>query len=247
MKLALSLPPGLQTQLTRFDALSLRERIMIAIGVLGGVLMLWQVLLMQPLQTRQANLLALLESSDESSDHSSDESSSDESALVATDDVESETPAEPEPEAIDVVLLQRESLRTQLATLNQQLQATSAQLIAPERTSEVLHEVLQQQRNLTLISLHSLPVRSLVPVLPTDANAAPTTPLNNLGPGPYLHPVELVIDGRYLDILTYLRALEALPWRFHWQKLELDASRYPVNRVRIELGTLSLDAAWMGT
>jgi MSHA biogenesis protein MshJ len=59
--------------------------------------------------------------------------------------------------------------------------------------------------------------------------------------------MELVIEGRYLDILDYLRALEALPWRFNWQSLQLDSSRYPLSRARIELSTLSLDPTWMGT
>jgi MSHA biogenesis protein MshJ len=64
--------------------------------------------------------------------------------------------------------------------------------------------------------------------------------------GPYLHPVELVIEGRYLDIVAYLRALEGLPWRFYWRVLQLETKTYPLNRVRIELSTVSLDKEWIG-
>jgi len=63
--------------------------------------------------------------------------------------------------------------------------------------------------------------------------------------GPYLHPVELVIEGSYGDILDYLRALEALHWQIYWERLELQALDYPANRVRIVVGALSLSRDWI--
>jgi MSHA biogenesis protein MshJ len=63
--------------------------------------------------------------------------------------------------------------------------------------------------------------------------------------GPFVHPVELVVEGDYLSVLAYLEALERLPWRMHWQRLELKAGVYPVNRVRIVIGALSLSRDWM--
>jgi MSHA biogenesis protein MshJ len=63
--------------------------------------------------------------------------------------------------------------------------------------------------------------------------------------GPFLHPVELVVDGDYASLVTYLRALESLPWRIHWQQLELKTGDYPVNRVRIVIGALSLSPDWI--
>lgn len=73
----------------------------------------------------------------------------------------------------------------------------------------------------------------------------PGSPDENAG-GPYLHPVELIVEGRYLDIVAYLHALEALPYRFYWRVLELETKTYPLNRVRIELSTVSLDKEWIG-
>ena len=49
----------------------------------------------------------------------------------------------------------------------------------------------------------------------------------------------------YSSVVAYLRALEALPWRIHWQQVELTAGDYPVNRVRIVIGALSLSRDWM--
>lgn len=235
MKLQLNYPPALQAAMTRFDALSLRERVLVGMVVLAIPLLLWDQTLMQPLNARQANLLSALQE-----DAPADASSADA-------EVDGQ-PAEPELE-IGTALLQRESLQAQLARLDQQLQTVSSELIAPERTSEVLYEVLQKQRHLNLISLRKQPVTSLI-AAPAPAQQAAGAPVGTsnpaLGPGPYVHPVELIVEGRYLDILNYLRTLEALPWRFDWQALELD-SRQPLTRARIQLSTLSLDAAWIGT
>jgi MSHA biogenesis protein MshJ len=63
--------------------------------------------------------------------------------------------------------------------------------------------------------------------------------------GPFLHPVEIVVDGDYMSVVAYLRALEALPWRIHWQQLELKATDYPSNRVHIVIGALSLSRYWI--
>ena len=55
-----------------------------------------------------------------------------------------------------------------------------------------------------------------------------------------------MIKGSYLDVLQYLQALETLPWHFYWKVLELNSGTYPLNRVRIELSTLSMDKEWLG-
>jgi len=97
----------------------------------------------------------------------------------------------------------------------------------------VLQDVLRQRHDVRLMSLRTEAATTLLPG-PADQG------------GPYLHPVELVLRGRYLDILDYLQALEALHWRLYWKTLELDNSAYPIDRVRIEIGTISLDRAWLG-
>jgi MSHA biogenesis protein MshJ len=63
--------------------------------------------------------------------------------------------------------------------------------------------------------------------------------------GPFLHPVEIVVEGDYASLVAYLRALESLQYRIHWQQLDLTAGDYPVNRVRIVIGALSLSRDWI--
>jgi MSHA biogenesis protein MshJ len=253
MKMQFTLPAGLQSAMTRFDAMSLRERVLIGSALIACLLVIWDSLLMQPLNKRRASLIAVLER-DPAAMQSYAPPATDGSVDAAAVD-QGEMVTDPDP--IGTALQQRESLRARLNVVNQQLQKASAALIAPARMSDVLTDVLRQQPGVTLISLHNKPVSSLAPPPPTQTdesgntdgaqNANASGGARQRSTGPYLHPVELVIEGRYLDILSYLQMLEALPWRLNWQSFELDGTRYPLNRARIEISTLSLDSAWLGT
>jgi MSHA biogenesis protein MshJ len=132
-------------------------------------------------------------------------------------------------------IMRLSDLQTQSQTLDAQLTSSAAGFVPAPKMVEVVHDVLSRQRGLKLISIRNMPMTSLVP---PAAEAQATAP--------YVHPIELVIEGEYGDVLTYLQALEALPWRFRWKTLDLTTKQYPVNRVRIELSTLSMDKTWLG-
>ena len=127
-------------------------------------------------------------------------------------------------------------LQTQLQNIDAQLASSASGFVASGRMIEVLHDVLNHQGRLALVRIRNLPVTGLIGS--ADAKAEPQAP--------YVHSIEIVIDGEYVDIIEYLAALEALPWRFRWISLDLSTAGYPRNRVRIELSTLSLDSTWLG-
>jgi MSHA biogenesis protein MshJ len=127
-------------------------------------------------------------------------------------------------------------LQQQSRNLDTQIATSARGFVPARRMIEVLNDVLKRQGSLTLVSIRNLPVRSLIPPEHKDAPAT----------APYVHSIELVIDGRYADVQDYVRELEALPWKFRWSLLELSTRRYPLNRVRLSLSTLSMDATWLG-
>ena len=216
----MKLPVPVARMLARFDALSLRERALVGSACLIGMVLLWFATVFDPVSTRQRTLSAEL-------------STLQQSIQVTTQSIEETADADP------TLIAQREEtrLKAQLAEINTQLAAKSAGLIPPERMVQVIHDVLSRQHGVTLVSLHNSPVTTLVPEAADHAAAAG---------GPYVHPVEIVVEGTYLDVLAYLHALESLEWRFYWRLLELESTAYPRNRVRIELSTLSLDKDWIG-
>ena len=221
--------------LARFDKLSLRERVFVAAAVLAGIVALWDTVLMQPLQNDKARITQEMTGSADT-----------------IGNVEDPDAADPRRAA----LTRATELQAQTQDIDTQLKSTAAGFIPAQRMVEVIHDVLSKQKGLRLVSLRNLPVTSLVPPAAPSADAASAAAANAGGPasaasavaetGPYIHPIELIIEGNYADVLTYLEALEALPWRFRWKTLDLSTRQYPVNRVRIELSTLSMDKTWLG-
>jgi MSHA biogenesis protein MshJ len=137
------------------------------------------------------------------------------------------------------------ALRERLATLDSQLAEASQGYVSPERMALLLRALFAGQRGLRLVSLRNLPVENLSPPEAADRAGRPADAAAASGQGPYLHPVEIVLEGDYASVVGYLRDLERLPWRLHWRKLDISTLQYPNNRVRIEIGTLSLSRDWM--
>lgn len=135
-----------------------------------------------------------------------------------------------------IALRRAGELQLQSGNLDRQIAGSASGFVPAEQMIQVLHDVLRKQSHLSLVSIRNLPLRSLIP------------PAEGTGPGtaPYVHSIELVIDGPYADVQAYVQALEELPWKFRWTVLELTTRDYPVNRVRLELSTLSMDATWLG-
>ena len=224
----MKLPAALEKQFAKLDAMTVRERALVAGAVAVGIVMIFTIAILDPITAKQRSLTSEIDSI--------------QSMLNATSE-SLEAAAANDP--VNLALTRERELKERLDSVNAELNSQSAGLIPPERMVEVIHDVLSKQRGVKLISLHNKPVAGLAESSkPTDADGA--TAATSLGSGPYMHPIELVIEGRYLDVMNYLRELESLPWHFYWKKLELNSTEYPLNRVRIELGTLSMEKDWIG-
>jgi len=214
--------------LERINHLSLRERTMVfgaGVALLG---MAWQTLLMDPLAHRARSARQQLLEVGQRLD----------AAGVAVSTA-AQSPAVK-------ALIRNRALDQRLAQLDSELTQAAHGYVAPERVAELLGELISRQQGLTLISLRNLPVESLA----LRNNGLGGAPAANATPevrdrGPFLHPLELIVSGDYPSIVNYLKGLEQLPWRLHWERLELQVERYPANRVRLVIGALSLSRDWM--
>jgi MSHA biogenesis protein MshJ len=229
----MKIPPAIEKLTARFDASSLRERMLIAAALLAAIVMIWMLAVLDPISGKQRALDA-------------EKASLEELVSAARLGIESANASDP----TTLAIAKEKKLQATLDDINSQLSSKSAGLIPPERMVQVIRDVLRQQRGVSLVSLHNKPVTSLVqsaaPAKPgTDDPANAAAAIESLT-GPFVHPVEIVVEGSYLDVLAYLQALERFEWRFHWKLLELETKQYPLNRVRIELSTLSMDKDWIG-
>jgi MSHA biogenesis protein MshJ len=230
----MNLPPAIEQMSARFDAMSIRERVLVASALLAAIIMIWMLAVLDPLTGQQRALDA-------------EKASLEEMISAARLGIETANATDP----TTIALAKEQKLQASLDDINTQLASKSAGLIPPERMVQVIHDVLNRQHGVTLVSLHNKPVTSLVQsVAPTAAkqetqDASQAAAAESIS-GPFVHPVEIVVEGAYLDVLKYLQALERLDWRFYWKVLDLESTRYPLNRVRIELSTLSMDKDWIG-
>ncbi len=127
-------------------------------------------------------------------------------------------------------------LEAHMAELDRRLGEQMGDLIDPAHMARVLEAILTRHTDLRLRRLQNLPTE---PLLAGEEGTAPAA-------GVYRHGLELEFSGSYLALLDYLRELDALPWNFYWDALELKVEDYPEAVIVIRVHTLSLDEGWIG-
>ncbi len=203
----------------RIDALSLRERTLLTLTVLAVLFGLWYAVLYEPLVTR-------------ASDATSSLSQVQRRFQQTTQKLQQLVPeqgASPDAKARK----QLAALKAEIAGNEKTLEAITAALIPPQRMGEVLKTLLLREPGLKLVSVESHPPTPLV-------KGEKNSPL-------YTHRLTLTFDGRYGAVLAYLRKVEALPWRLDWQSIRIDTRHYPINRITLQVHTISFSEAWLGT
>lgn len=214
----------------KFDARALRERALIAGLTLIAVILLWQVLLMDPLEARRQSAKRALQTAQT-------EISAYEQQIQA---VLARGRADPNAE-------QRErlaQLEAEGAGLDRMLAHQVAGLISPREMSAVLEQVLLEQRDLKLRRVASLPPEPLTPAPVGNANKQTDDVVST--PNLYRHGVSIEFEGSFAASLRYLRALESMHWGFYWGGFELTVEQYPRARMKLTVHTLSFDEGWIG-
>ena len=230
----------------KLDALTLRERAMVFLAATGAILFLLYTLAVEPMLARQKVLLAQIKQQQNQ---------------VAGIDTEITAKAQGfnlDPDAQERARLQ--STRAGIDRISAGLLAVQKGLVAPERIAPLLENLLRGHGKLRLMALKTLPVTGMNEALAPAAQTAPSAAPAAVAPAPatanqpappkprellYRHGVEIVLQGSYLDMVTYMDALEALPVQLFWGKASLDAQEYPNSRLTLTLYTLSLDQKWM--
>lgn len=228
----------------KFDALSVRERIMV-FGASAALLIFMVVyLFVDPLLTRRKAL--------------ADTIAQRQQAVAAIDAEMAQRMAAHagDPNLQDRIRLER--IRQQVQQMRHALQSTQNGLVAPERIVPMLQQLLKQQASLRLVSLATLPSGAMgqgghvaskasasasaaAPAGQSPADAEPAKAPAVL----YRHGVEIVLRGNYLDMVNYMDAVEAMPSHVFWGKLNMQVEQYPNATLSLTLYTLSLDEKWI--
>ena len=206
----------------KFDALALRERYLVAVALLGGVLLIGWAMIVDPALARSriaeraiANQRSQL-------------------AALAAQTQALQSP-DKNPEALAGAELAE--LKKQLSALNARFASLGGELVPPERMAGLLEELLGRKRGLHLLGLRTLPAASVLEPKAAGAEAGAA--------GLYKHGVEIRLEGGYAELTEYLAQLEKSPQKLLWSSVTLSAENYPKLVLTLTVYTLSLDRTWL--
>lgn len=213
----------------KFDALAKRERYLVAVALLGGVLLLGWTTIVDPARSRsRVAERAIVE----------------QRAQLATLAAQLQAlQTGPSPEALAAAELVE--IKQQIKALYERYAALGGSLVAPQQVAGLLEDMLGGKSNLRLLSLRTLPV---APVLETKerAPAAAVNPPAAAAPaGLYKHGVEIRLEGGYAELADYLQRLEKSPQKLLWSSVSLSAENHPKLVLTLTVFTLSLDRTWL--
>ena len=202
----------------RFSARSNRDKYLITLSFLSIVLALMQILLIDPVQQRLAGSQQQVSTQQTLAAQLN-------AGLASLVKAQSQDPDAEVRARLEMAQQQQRGLQLALA------QEVSG-LIPPEQMGRVIERLLANHKRVRLAELRVLP-RVLVGA---DSGAAAQI---------YRHGIELSLRGSYFDLLHYLQAVESMPQRLYWEKLEFQAGDYPAATLKLRLYTMSLDRDWM--
>lgn len=162
--------------------------------------------------------------------------------------------------------------KARLLLMDSDLSNLQKNLVAPDKMDTLLQNILKRNKRLQLISLKSFPVVNLFDVAKTSDSAAnasasateaatntvstanqglPSSSGSKIGTlntdelSIYKHEVELVLEGNYLEMLAYIKELEAMPEQVYWSRGSLNVLEYPKASLSLQIFTLSLEKKWL--
>ncbi len=204
----------LQQYRERIDAMQLRERALLLCICLVGVFFLIDTFALQPtLRQQERQKEAIIDWELQLN------------VLSERSGLLSEQPA-------GELLELRHGLREQLADLEDRLRDQLGTLLKPAQAVEVLEQVLGQEQDLKLLELEAVSK----PLTGLEFEGQAELTISDIG----RYELRLELEGSYLGTLRYLRALEALPWKFFWESVDFEVIEYPLARVTLQIYTLGL-------
>ena len=126
--------------------------------------------------------------------------------------------------------------RQRLSLLQQQNQEIDAQLneqmvdmVPADYMPELLGNLLGQVQGIKLLKFTS--------VTPVPLLAVGEEKKLNL----YSHGIRMSLEGDYFSVLRFVEAVEAMPDKLYWKRLDYKVADYPKGKIDIELYTLSIN------
>jgi MSHA biogenesis protein MshJ len=218
----------------RVDAMTLRERVLLFAATAGVIVFVAYAFLLAPLFARQTALRAQVAQNQNN-----------------INGIEEDVTRKVNAYAVDPDAANRARLaaaKGEVAELATRLRTMQNGLVAPEKMAGVLETILRSNARLRLTGMKTLPVAPVTEGLVATPAAAAAAPGATPAKPAYLlyrHGVELTVRGSYLDMVSYMSALEGMTTRLFWDNATMEVDQYPNATLTLTVYTLSLDQKWI--
>lgn len=212
----------------RIDAMSLRERAIIFLVILAGLFMLANNVVFSSLRQEQQRLNRDVQAKLKEL-HAMSTQTQETLAQLALD---------PEALARARIAQLKQTLSTQEASVANVVRG----LVTPRDMPRLVQQILARNRGLQVVRVENLPAEPLY----SDNQTSGTIPKDpNATAQVYKHGMRIELRGQYLDMVRYLRALEAMPAKVFWSKVHYAAETYPNSRLTLDIYTIGLNKVWL--
>lgn len=213
----------------RYTALSRRERLLVALAVVLGPLMIGNALLVSPQQARAKGLengLAVQSAS---------------ATQLQAEVGKLQQQLNSDPDAGRKAELA--ALNGEREQLDEQLRQFGSVLVRPEEMNGLLERLLARNAGLRLVSLKTLAPQSVLQQgeAAKESEAKPAERSFDL----YRHGVEIRLEGNYGQLQSYLAQLEKSQQRLLWGALSYRVIEHPKAELTLTVFTLSPDKTWL--
>jgi len=214
---------------SRYAALSRREQVLVALGMVLGPLLIGNALFVDPQWSRSKAMQNSIATQSTSLTAMQTQAASLQQELSIDPDAGKKA--------------ELAALNAQREQMDEQLRQVGSALVRPEDMNGLLERLLVRQSGLRLISLKTMAPQSVLreKELAKETDGKPVERSFDL----YRHGVEIRLEGNFSQLQAYLVQLEKLPQRLLWGQLSYRVMDYPRSEMTLTVYTLSPDKTWL--
>lgn len=236
-----SLLEGLTILRFSIERLKERERLLVLLSTVCGLLLLWYLLSYIP----QSNAL-----------HRTKASTNDVVQLTATL-AQKRTMIEGlvKDNSVSKLMARYAYVQQEMKELERTMARYETRYIDFQHLNSLLYSILQQTTDVSIVTFSNTstitteqtesplesggaPAMQPATSTPTEAAGTATPPPSSMGPKIERYQYKLTLKGSYPSIVKYLNKLEGTGWQFYWDKMIYVVQEYPDALVTIEFYTL---------
>lgn len=207
----------------KLNALSPRERVILLVVVLVGLLGIYDYVALTPyLDQRKSNDALFLQYVEEMN-----------TAQANIDAIVRKLSLDPNA-ALKERIEQKEEYLKQLEEL---IGESTENLIAPKKMSQVLGYLLSRQSGMGVKSVKNYPAEPIS--FKQDEESEPQVMM-------YRHRLTLELEGTFFQVSGYLKMIENLKERLYWDDMSFSVQEYPKGNFVLEVHTLSMSKELIG-